>query len=359
MQFGIRVDSNCMTPRTDLTAWNVDYISIVVRRKFIDRQREYMQKCRQDNIKIAAVYDKDSLFGDFDDYWIGDAWGTYTDQESLIERFKWYALELGDYIWLHIIGNEPDGEGESSWVMRPAQFLAMGQCAKLALPFRILVSGGLCSGDPHFLEGLYGEYEKVFDYGNIHPYGQRPEIDWPNSSWGFGYFGDLLAHYQDHLPNTSFVCGEWGTESAKIGEKLQADYALKMAEKQRDLGVSYSFYFCAGDYMVPTWGARYADWTRKQPLYDTLRTIGLNNPNGEDNMSRYSHPKGQHEVGPGVKELAEKDGATILSCELYYPLDRANVDETEYSETMAELNGKGVIYRYSFDTGKVYRFRGY
>lgn len=357
MEFGIRVAADCMTPRTDLSYWRVQYISIVARKAYIDKQREYLQRCTESGIKVALVYDSDSLFGDFDDQFTPE-WGNVPDDDrKVIDRFLYYDRELGSNVRHHIIGNEPDGTGPASWIMSAKQFIQLGKCAKAALPFRIIDSGGLCSGDPHYLEGYYAEYEETFYHGNLHPYLQRPTPTWPDPTWGFGYIGDLFAHYQDHLPNTIFICGEWGTESANVGEAIQAKYAYHMALAQRDLGVPISLYFCAGDYMVPTFGARYADWNRKQPLFDTLRSISLE-IQGDVNVSRYAHSPGDHDVGPGILERARNEGATLTSCELYYPLLRLPEEPPEFSFVQAEIQGKGVVYRYCFDTGKVSRFMG-
>ncbi|MCP4427299.1 MAG: hypothetical protein GY803_22655, partial [Chloroflexi bacterium] len=59
------------------------------------------------------------------------------------------------------------------------------------------VVGGLASGNHTWLTKVMNSQggQLPADYVAFHPYGQRPEPNWPRPDWAFGYFGDLLNNY--------------------------------------------------------------------------------------------------------------------------------------------------------------------
>ena len=65
-----------------------------------------------------------------------------------------------------------------------------------------IVMGGLASGNPQYVADVMASSGGGLfaDQVGLHPYGQRPWPNWPSSSWGFGYMGDLVAAYTAVMP---------------------------------------------------------------------------------------------------------------------------------------------------------------
>ena len=101
------------------------------------------------------------------------------------------------------VWNEPDHPVKGNYrpTLREEVFGRMlrrtHDAIKAADPNALVLTAGLATGNPSWLtrviQSLGGELPA--DIVAFHPYGQRPDPDWPRPDWGFGYFGDLLANY--------------------------------------------------------------------------------------------------------------------------------------------------------------------
>lgn len=212
------------------------------------------------------------------------------------------------------IWNEPDYTAPTSSydpTLRPAVFARLlrhcHEAIKAANGSLLVVTAGLASGNPAWLQQVitYLGGRLPADAIAIHPYGQRPEPDWPDSSWGFGYVGHLIGVYQQvsSLPqwiteagvNTGGVvtAAQVGNERRYVllsppaadehGEpdiaitsnQLQADYLVRLYNAIREKHsavVQRVYWFCYSDGMVPPFGLRDSNNTPK-PAYTAFQNL--------------------------------------------------------------------------------------
>ena len=94
------------------------------------------------------------------------------------------------------VGNEPDLRSPSSWTMPPNKFQKLlGAFDAHVDPYTSLVSGGLASGNPHYLDAIN---LSGYSATGIHPYGKRPSVE--SDAYGPGLLPDLLASYASYRP---------------------------------------------------------------------------------------------------------------------------------------------------------------
>lgn len=127
-----------------------------------------------------------------------------------------FALSLPDTIaslptdadWV-VVGNEPDGEGISSWRQSPAEFLALiAECAPLIrqrCPQAQIVAGGLVSGQPGWLVRVVVELAGLVDAFDVHPYAKDTN-----------QAAALLREYEALVGGVPLVVLEWNRQASQI-----------------------------------------------------------------------------------------------------------------------------------------------
>src|SRR5690606_5767334 len=101
------------------------------------------------------------------------------------------------------VWNEPDHKPAGNYVptLREGVFARMLKATyeviKRVNPDFVVVTAGLAAGDPSWLSRVIQAQRGRLsaDIVAFHPYGQRPERNWPSPTWGFGFMGDLLNNY--------------------------------------------------------------------------------------------------------------------------------------------------------------------
>ncbi|RME74919.1 MAG: hypothetical protein D6784_08990 [Chloroflexi bacterium] len=110
------------------------------------------------------------------------------------------------------------------------------------------------------------------DFAAIHPYGQRPEPNWPASNWGFGYVGDLINSYR-RVVDLPLLISEIGVEH--LSPQEQAEYLRRFyatIAANFPTAVPDVYWFCYSDGMVPPYGL--VDQTgQPKPAYHAFRQV--------------------------------------------------------------------------------------
>ncbi len=139
------------------------------------------------------------------------------------------------------------------------------------------VVGGLASGNHTWLTKVIKSQggQLPADIVAFHPYGQRPEPNWPSPNWAFGYFGDLLNNYYQAGRRKTVWITEMGIKEQDVGDnREQAAEFLRRYYKTITTkyanSVEQLFWFCYSDGMVPTFGLKDANQTPK-PIYSAFR----------------------------------------------------------------------------------------
>lgn len=137
-----------------------------------------------------------------------------------------------------------------------------------------VVGAGLCAGKPEYWSEVVKSQpdRALIDVNAMHPYGQRPEPNWPDPSWGFGYVGDLINRYRE-----VFAGPWWITESGNdtLSEDMKAQYLSKMYStiKTKFAGkVDELIWFCYSDGMVNPFGLIDEESNRKS-AYEAYRKL--------------------------------------------------------------------------------------
>ncbi len=149
---------------------------------------------------------------------------------------------------------------------------------KAADPRAKTVIGGLASGNPDWLstviKSLGGDLPA--DIVAFHPYGQRPEKNWPNSNWGFGFVGNLIDDYYKVGRRKTIWITEMGAKPGEVGgneevaEFLRRYYRAvisKYSDKVEEL-----IWFCYSDGMVNPFGLK-NEQGQPKPAYDAFRQV--------------------------------------------------------------------------------------
>lgn len=243
-------------------------------------------------------------------------------------------LELEDYAKWPVdafqVGNEPDLDSPSSWRMPVGLYASfLRRCTEMLRDVRgecTIVAAGLASGDMQYaweLAELTGDLGVAYA---IHPYGRRPEPEWPRPDWGVGTLDDLLRAYQQVLPGTLWVT-EYGTEDGRV----HGEYYGRMAEALNGR-VEAAFAFCWSDGMVPGFGLVDRDGKPKEAYWNLARSV-------EVSMAGFSF----EDVGPGIAEKMREQGDSPVSPERYILTDRISV-----------AFGEKGVYIYSADANRTY-----
>jgi hypothetical protein len=216
-----------------------------------------------------------------------------SEWDDYIVRFAQRARQLAEALaqWRPAfqIWNEPDYTAPSTAydpTLRPAVFGRMLRAChdtiKAVDPNLPIVAAGLASGRPSWLQEVINALGGRLPADAIawHPYGQRPERNWPDSSWGFGYVGDLIGAYRlvSSLPQwiTEIGVNTGGTVAAQdsnqrrytpllapsggatiASNELQAEYLTRFYAAMVNNfqgAVERVYWFCYADGMVPPFG---------------------------------------------------------------------------------------------------------
>ncbi|MFN8453863.1 MAG: discoidin domain-containing protein [Anaerolineae bacterium] len=210
-------------------------------------------------------------------------WDTY------IERFARRAGQIANLLgpWQPAlqVWNEPDHPVHPGYVptLREAVFGRMLRRTHAAIknvnPNLKVVAGGLAAGNPDWLtkviQSLGGELPA--DIVAFHPYGQRPDPDWPRPDWGFGSLSTLLNDYYKAGKNKPLWVTEMGVKEddlsnnrEQVAEFLRRYYRAITTRHSNQ--VQQLFWFCYSDGMVPTFGLRDSANNRK-PAYQAYREV--------------------------------------------------------------------------------------
>jgi hypothetical protein len=161
-----------------------------------------------------------------------------------------YATRYDRYAVAWIVGNEPDHVSPSSWSMSKADFQTMGKAARAGLPGKTIICGGLVSGQPSWLDGQDLSWMSVV---GVHPYGKRPEPNWPSPTWGTGYIGDLIDGYAAY--GKPIMVTEIGLSTQEVDEAFQGQYVERMCNAMaRRTDIIAVQWFCMTDDMVDGFG---------------------------------------------------------------------------------------------------------
>lgn len=218
---------------------------------------------RDHNIGPLLVLARESIepFGPVDSAHIAE-----TCKTALIQYITRYMTF--DPYWQ--IGNEPDGVGESSWIMKPSDFFALGDMARYVLGRSAhIVAGGFNSGNPYWTDW---ETLTWADYIGVHPYTKTADGD----------IQQLCQAYRD-LFSKPVIVSEWGWPSDSNEEAAsEIRKAITWARATQDIGAFY--YFCADDAMVPPFGLCTAQGVAK-PQGNAFRDAMLSGPPGPRNFT--------------------------------------------------------------------------
>lgn len=136
-----------------------------------------------------------------------------------------------DKVVMVIIGNEPDGTGESSWSMSPDAYVELYNRVAASIPNGMKIcTAGMING-PTFLNQCWSRLQHKPDYVNVH---------YPNTA------GDIVKFNLSF--NKPVVVGEWCYYTAKTQEQMDAWVNVL------DAHTVYSSWFCLSDEMVPNFG---------------------------------------------------------------------------------------------------------
>jgi hypothetical protein len=225
---------------------------------------EYLMAARAKGLDVAAVMDRDA-FPNWSD-WRHNADEAFVRMREYADRGLVQAVFVGnewDDGWRG--GDMPDDPmvtprgGVSSWVLPFSQMgemmlIARGHFPRGGTP---LILGGMSSGQPDAINTLD---LSLVDGIAIHPYGKRPERDWPSPNWGFGFIGDwldgLVSRLEERGLDTRMGVGELGVASYNTDEGTQAEWFKRMLAYLRARGdIDFTFMFCDSDQNVDGYGA--------------------------------------------------------------------------------------------------------
>jgi hypothetical protein len=210
------------------------------------------------------------------------------DWDNYIERFArragQIALQLAPWRPAYQVWNEPDHPPKGNYVptLREAVFGRMlrrtRDAVKAADPRAQIVMAGLAMGDPSWLTRVINSLggQLPADIVAFHPYGQRPESNWPRSNWGFGYVGDLLNGYYRAGQRKPIWITEMGIKVDEVDNNPdQAAEFLRRYYKTATTSLSDKvqklLWFCYSDGMVNPFGLVDANGNRKPAYFAYLR----------------------------------------------------------------------------------------
>jgi hypothetical protein len=218
------------------------------------------------------TYPNKPAFSDSDEIWMN-----YISAYSL--RCSQIVAFTGQFNPAYQIWNEPDLPPNPAYEpsLREGVYGSMLRRTREVIKVygdesTLVVGAGLASGDPAWWARVVESQPGVplLDINALHPYGQRPEPNWPDPNWGFGYVGDLISRYQ-----AVFNGPWWITESGvdSLSDEEQGEYLRRMYKTIKTEfpdKVNQLFWFCYSSGMVTPYGLVEASSVRK-PAYEAYR----------------------------------------------------------------------------------------
>jgi hypothetical protein len=253
---------------------------------FRQKAREYHQA----GIRSLIILSYDTFPGKPEPDAPNSAWGNYI--ERFARRAGQIAALLAPFQPVFQVWNEPDHPGHPGYhpTVREAVYGRMLRHTRNAIKAvdsnALIVTAGLATGNPSWLtrviESQAGELPA--DIVAFHPYGQRPEPDWPHPDWFFGYVGNLLnAYFEAGQRRTMWITEMGSPEQDLGGDPLQVAEFLR--RYYRAITTRFSdkveqlFWFCYSDGMVPTFGLLDQAGNPK-PALNVFRSVAASGPLG-------------------------------------------------------------------------------
>lgn len=210
------------------------------------------------------------------------------DWDRYIEKFARRAAQIAQLLapWQPAfqVWNEPDHPVKDNYrpTLREAVFGRMlrqtYQAIKSVTPAARVLTAGLAMGNPGWLTRVIQSQggRLPADILAFHPYGQRPDPNWPHPNWAFGYVGDLLAKYYRAGQGKPVWITEMGVKEEDLNNNRD-QVAEFLHRYYRTMTTRYSdkvqklIWFCYSDGMVPPFGLVDAAGNRKPAYYAFLR----------------------------------------------------------------------------------------
>ncbi len=216
------------------------------------------------------------------------------DWDNYISHFATRAAQIAQLLEplrpAYQVWNEPDHPVHPGYspTLREAVFGRMLRRTRDAIksvdPQALIITGGLATGNPGWLTAVIKSQggDLPADIVAFHPYGQRPDPDWPDPNWAFGYFGNLLKGYYKAGKNKPIWITEMGVKEEDLGNNREkvAEFLRRYyrAVTKRDSDkVQELFWFCYADGMVPTFGLIDTSGNHK-PAYNAFRQAAADRP---------------------------------------------------------------------------------
>jgi hypothetical protein len=231
----------------------------------------------QANIRVLMILSYETLPGKPPSDADSTQWEDYVTRFA--DRARQIAAHYGDHVAAYQVWNEPDltepRETYNPCLSEPvfAALLKATYGAIKSASSAVVVTGGLCSGDPGYVTRVCEADPGDVLYADavaIHPYGLRPAADWPTPTWGFGVLTDSVRRYYRVADKPIWIT-EYGVESsAKRGEFPER--AFSALSDQVHKAAPIAFWFCWSDGMVPSHGLKLVD-DRKKPSYGSYQSF--------------------------------------------------------------------------------------
>ncbi len=212
-----------------------------------------------------------------------NTWNAYTDR--LARRCGQIAQALVSWKPAFQIWNEPDHPIHPGYAptVREAVFARMMQQCYQAIKSvdssLFVIGGGLATGNHTWLEKVrqLSGGTLPMDAIAFHPYGQRPEHNWPSPNWFFGYVGNLLNNYYKAGGGKPIWITEMGVKEQDIDNNREkaAEFMRRYYNTMNTYftnKVQQLIWFCYSDGMVPTFGLTDAAGNRK-PAYNVYKEM--------------------------------------------------------------------------------------
>jgi hypothetical protein len=217
------------------------------------------------------------------------------DWDRYIEQFARRSGQIADLLKefnpAFQIWNEPDHHVDGSYAptLREAVFARMLRrtydAIRQVMPQARILTAGLAKGDPSWLTRVVNAVPGGMPRDMIvafHPYGQRPEPNWPRPDWAFGYVGNLLNNYYQAgqrrplwITEMGVKIGDVDNDPNKVAEFLRRYYntiQTHYSDKVQEL-----IWFCYSDGMVPPFGLVDGGGNRK-PIYNAYHEVATAAP---------------------------------------------------------------------------------
>ena len=221
--------------------------------------------------------------------------GPDSDWDRYIERFAQRSGQIADLLKefnpAFQIWNEPDHhvDGNYAPTLREGVFAKMLRrtydSVRQVMPQAKILTAGLAKGDPGWLTRVVNAVPGGMPRDMIvafHPYGQRPEPNWPRPDWAFGYMGTLLNNYYQAgqrrpmwITEMGIKIGDIDNDPNKVADFLRRYY--KTIQTHYSDKVQELIWFCYSDGMVAPFGLIDGSGNRK-PIYNAYREVATAAP---------------------------------------------------------------------------------